>query len=121
MRVRPAALRPWRSSIRARIVIACAVVFLVLGTILVGAVYAQVGHVEVVPSSWRGEVVVHRGQETYFDDANNPQIIAAQAASVRRGFLVLSLAGLGLGVAVAAGLGGLPGEPGSAAGPGRPA
>jgi hypothetical protein len=60
MKVTPAALRPWRSSIRARIVIACAGLFLVLGAILIGATYTQVGHIRVVPSSSRGEVVWHR-------------------------------------------------------------
>ena len=101
MRITPAALRPWRSSIRARIAIACAGLFLVLGAILIGTAYTQVGHVRVVPSGWRGEVV----HGNYFDDANNPQVIAWQAAAVRRGFLVYSLAGLGLGTLLAAGLG----------------
>jgi signal transduction histidine kinase len=41
----------------------------------------------------------------YFDDANNPQIIAIVAANKRREFLLLSLAGLGLGTLLAAGLG----------------
>ncbi len=101
MRVTRAALRPRRGSIRARITIACAGLFLVLSAILIGAAYTQVGHVRVVPSGFRGEVV----HGNYFDDANNPQIIALQAALVRRGFLELSLAGLGLGAVLAAGFG----------------
>jgi hypothetical protein len=42
MRITPAALRPWRSSIRARMAVACAAV-LVPGAILIGAAYTQVG------------------------------------------------------------------------------
>ena len=45
MRITPAALRPWRGSIRARIMIACAGLFLVPGAILIGAAYTQVGYV----------------------------------------------------------------------------
>jgi hypothetical protein len=56
MRVTSAALRPWRGSIRARIVIACAAVFLVLGAIVIGVAYTQVGQVRVIPSDSRGEV-----------------------------------------------------------------
>jgi signal transduction histidine kinase len=105
MRVTAAALRPWRSSIRARIVIACAGLFLVLGAILIGLAYTQVGHVRVVGSGSRGEVSWTRGNVTYFDDANNPQIIAIVAANDRRDFLEVSLAGLGLFTALAAGFG----------------
>jgi signal transduction histidine kinase len=89
----------------------------VLSAILAGIAYTQVGHVRIVPSGSQGDgsVVVQNsnGDSTfhevvhgnYFDDANNPQIISMQAAHVRRVFLELSLAGLGLGAAVAAGLG----------------
>jgi signal transduction histidine kinase len=101
MRVTRAGLMPWRSSIRARIAIACAGLFLVLSAILAGIAYTQVGHTRLVSSSWRGEVV----HGNYFDDANNPQIISAQNANDRRVFLELSLAGLSLGAAAAAGLG----------------
>ena len=104
MRVTPAALRPWRSSIRARIVVACAGLFLVLGAILIGAAYTQVGHVLVIrPPAGRGRLA--RRQVTYFDDANNPPISATIDASKRRGFLEFALAGLGLGTLLAAGLG----------------
>ncbi len=96
MRVTPAALRPWRSSIRARIVIACAGLFLVPGAILIGAAYTQVGHVLVILSGPRGEVV---------EPGNNPQIAATVDASKRSGFLEFTLAGLGLGTVLAAGLG----------------
>jgi len=96
MRVTPTVLRPWRSSIRARIVIACAGLFLVLGGILIGAVYTQVGQVLVFPSGPRGEVI---------KPGNNPQISATTDTSKRRGFLVFTLAGLGLGTVLAAGLG----------------
>ena len=57
MRVTPVPLRPWRSSIRARIVIACAALFLVLGAILIGAAYTQVGRVLVVPSGAQGGTI----------------------------------------------------------------
>ena len=96
MRVIPAALRPWRSSIRARIVIACAALFLVLGAILIGAVYTQVGRVLVVPSGAQGETI---------EPGSNPQINATTDASKRAGFLEFTLAGLGLGTLLAAGLG----------------
>jgi signal transduction histidine kinase len=42
---------------------------------------------------------------TYFNAANNPQIIAMVAAHDRRAFLEFTLAGLSLGVVLAAGLG----------------
>ena len=105
MRVRPAALRPWRGSIRARIVIACAGLFLVPGAILIGAAYTQVGYVRVIPPGPRAEVSFRQGKVTYFYDANNPQIINMIAASRRRAFLEFTLAGLGLGTLLAAGLG----------------
>jgi signal transduction histidine kinase len=105
MRVTPAALRPWRSSIRARIVIACAGLFLVPAAILIGAAYTQIGRVMVMPSGPRGEVTVRQGNVTYVNDTNNPQITASIDASKRRGFLEFTLAGLGLGTVLAAGLG----------------
>jgi len=97
MRVTPAALRPWRSSIRARIVIACAGLFLVLGAILIAAAYTQVGRVLEIQSGPRGEVTWRHG--------SSPQIAASVDASKRQGFLVFTLAGLGLGTVLAAGLG----------------
>ena len=105
MRITPAALRPWRGSIRARIVIACAGLFLVLGAILIGAAYTQVGRVMEIQSGPQGEVTWRRGNVTYFNDANNPRIAATVDASKRSGFLAFTLAGLGLGTVLAAGLG----------------
>jgi signal transduction histidine kinase len=105
MKVTRAMLRPWRSSIRVRIAIACAGLFLLLGAILIGAVYTQVGHTRVVGSGTRNEVVWHRGNVMYYDDANNPQVIATVNANDRRKFLEYSLAGLGLFTALAAALG----------------
>ena len=105
MRVTPAALRPWRSSIRARIVIACAGLFLVPCAILIGVAYTQVGYVRVIPPGPRAEVAFRQGNVTYFYDANNPQIINMIAANRRRAFLEFTLAGLGLGTVLAAGLG----------------
>ena len=96
MRVTPATLRPWRNSIRARIVIACAGLFLVLGAILIGAAYTQVGRVQVIPPGLRGKVI---------EPGNGPHIGATVDAPKRRGFLEVTLAGLGLGTVLAAGLG----------------
>jgi signal transduction histidine kinase len=104
MKVRPASLRPWRNSIRARIVIACAALFLVPGAILIAAAYTQIGRVLEIHSGG-GEVTWRNGKVTYFNDTNNPQIAATVDASKRRGFLDFTLAGLGLGTALAAGLG----------------
>jgi len=105
MRAAPAALRPWRSSIRARIVIACAGLFLVPCAILIGAAYTQVGYVRVIPPGPRAEVAGRQGNVTYFYDANNPQIINMIAAGRRRAFLEFTGAGLVLGTLLAAGLG----------------
>jgi signal transduction histidine kinase len=105
MKVTPAAIRPWRGSIRARIVIACAVLFLVPGAILTGVAYTQIGHVLVIQSGPQGEVSWRQGNRTYFNDANNPQISATRDASKQRGFLEFALAGLGLGTLLAGGLG----------------
>ena len=105
MRVTPAALRPWRGSIRARIVIACAGLFLVPGAILIGAAYTQVGRGLLIQPGPRGEVSWRHGHATYFTDAANPQVAATVDAAKRRGFLVFTLAGLGLGTVLAAGPG----------------
>jgi signal transduction histidine kinase len=105
MRLTPASLRPWRSSIRARIVIACAGLFLVPGAILTGVTYTQIGHVMVVPYAPPGEVSWRQGNVTYFDAGNDPHILATRDASKQRGFLEFTLAGLGLGTLLAGGLG----------------
>jgi hypothetical protein len=86
-------------------VIACAGLFLVPSAILIGAAYTQIGHILVIQSGARGEVVGHRGDVTYFNDSNNPQIFGTIDASKRSGFLEVALAGLGLGTLLAAGLG----------------
>jgi acetolactate synthase I/II/III large subunit len=96
MRVIPAALRPWRRSIRARIVIACAALFLVLGAILIGVAYTQVGRVLEVPSGQPGGAIQPGGPA---------RISTTTDASKRAGFLVFTLAGLGVGTLLAAGLG----------------
>jgi signal transduction histidine kinase len=95
MRVTAAALRPWRSSIRARIVIACAGLFLVPGALLTGAAYTQVGRVLLVYASPQGKVIM----------PGDPRLTAMLDASKRRGFLDFTLAGLGLGTLLAASLG----------------
>ena len=103
MRITPAAIRPWRGSIRARIVIACAGLFLVPGAILIGAAYTQVGRGLLIQPGPRGEVSWRHGHATYFTDAANPQVAATVDATKRRGFLAFTLAGLGLGTVLAAG------------------
>src|SRR5258708_5732052 len=105
MRLTPASLRPWRNSIRARIMIACAGLFLVPGAILTGVAYTQVGHVLVVPYAPQGEASSPQGSATYFGVGNDPHILATRDASKQRGFLEFALAGLGLGTLLAAGLG----------------
>jgi signal transduction histidine kinase len=87
MRVTSAVRRPWRSSVRARIAIACAGLFLVLGATLIGTTYSLVSHVRLVQSSLG---------DPYAE---------AQAADWRDIFLVSSLAGLALGTVLAGGLG----------------
>ena len=87
MRVIPAALSPWRRSIRARIVIACTLLFLVLGALLIGAVYTQVGRVLVVPSGPQGE---------HIEPGGNSQVNVATDASKRTDFLIFTLASMGL-------------------------
>jgi signal transduction histidine kinase len=105
MKITRAALMPWRSSIRARIAIACAGLFLVLAAVAIGAVYTQVGRSMLVYPGSGGEKTSQHGNVTYFDDAHNPQISTIVDAQHRRGFLLYSLAGLGLFTALAAGLG----------------
>src|SRR5258707_10548405 len=105
MRLTPASLRPWRSSIRARIVIACAGLFLVPGAILTGVAYTQIGHVLVVPYAPQGEASSPQGNATYFGVGNDPHILATRDAPKQRGFLEFALAGLGLGTLLAGGLG----------------
>ena len=105
MRLTPASLRPWRTSIRARIVIACAGLFLVPGAILTGVAYTQIGHVLVVPYAPPGEVSSPQGNATYFGVGNDPHISATRDAPKQRGFLEFALAGLGLGTLLAGGLG----------------
>jgi len=100
MRVTSAARRPWRSSVRARIAIACAGLFLVLGATLIGTTYSLVSHVRVVQSSLREPA----GSGTISNGTGDPYA-EAQAADWRDIFLVSSLAGLALGTMLAGGLG----------------
>jgi signal transduction histidine kinase len=106
--------RPRRSSVRARIAIACAGLFLVLGGALVGATYGLVDHVSPrAPSGRLGAECLRypfTGPPGPYARAACLQFLpeiaaAAQASSDRREFLVYSLAGLGLGTVLAGGLG----------------
>ena len=94
-----------RRSVRARIALACAGLFLVTGAAFVAAIYTLVGYVRVIPPGPRAEVAWRQGNVTYIYDANNPQIINMIAANRRRAFLEFTRAGLGLGTLLAAGLG----------------
>ena len=100
MRVMPATRGPRRSSVRARIAIACAGLFLVLGATLIGTTYSLVSHVRVVQSS-SGRP---GDQETAASGTGDPYA-QAQAADWRDIFLVSSLTGLALGTMLAGGLG----------------
>ena len=57
----PAPRRPRRSSVRARIAVACAGLFLVLGGVLIGATYGLVSHVSA-PAGGGQPMRVSRGR-----------------------------------------------------------
>ncbi len=119
----PAPRTPRRSSVRARIAIACGGLFLLLGSIMIGATYPQVGHVHPTALTSRGPKdrrdLLRRsaafskaaGRAKVFSELSRKpteqlQAVAAEQASAdRRDFLVYSLAGLALATALAAGLG----------------
>jgi signal transduction histidine kinase len=126
----PAPRRPRRSSVRARIAIACGGLFLVLGGILIAATYGQVGHAHpqgaAVAIQNPGQALSQRNPKLYdeclrFGDsatlAQHPGLLqecgqelqqagaAEQAGADRREFLGYSLAGLALGTVLAGGLG----------------
>jgi signal transduction histidine kinase len=107
---------PRRRSIRARIAIACAGLFLVLGGILIGATYGLVAHTEPQSFVPRGALIPGclpaRGARTLAQKRTCRQLVDNRRAAAiqqrdqdRREFLVYSLAGLGLATLSAAGLG----------------
>jgi signal transduction histidine kinase len=108
--------RPRHRSIRARIAIACAGLFLVLGGILIGATYGLVAHTEPHAFVPRGALIPGclpaRGARTLAQKRTCRQLVDNRRAAAiqqrdqdRREFLVYSLAGLGLATFLAAGLG----------------
>ncbi len=112
----PAPCRPRRrSSVRARIAVACAGLFLVLGGILIGATYGLVARISPQAGSSRGQVAVPSSAAKLGAVCPSPgacaqqalrhAVATAQASSDLHDFLVYSLAGLGLGTVLAGGLG----------------
>ena len=101
-----AARRPRRSSVRARIAIACAGLFLVVGGALVGATNALVNHI-VSPRITASAPAAVPGQPGQRGGIARILNVGAseQARSDRRELLEYSLAGLGLATVVAGGLG----------------
>src|SRR5580698_2068803 len=108
--------RPRRRSIRARIAIACAGLFLVLGGILIGATYGLVAQAEPQSFVPRGALIPGclpaRGARTLAQKRTCQQLVDNRRAAAiqqrdqdRREFLAYSLAGLGLATLLAAGLG----------------
>ena len=108
--------RPRRRSIRARIAIACAGLFLVLGGVLIGATYGLVTHAEPQSFVPRGALITGclpaRGARTLAQKRTCQQLVDNRRAAAiqqrdqdRREFLAYSLAGLGLATLLAAGLG----------------
>jgi signal transduction histidine kinase len=102
----PAARRSRLSSVRARIAIACAGLFLVIGGALTGATYALVDHIVSprVTASAPAAVPGQPGQRGGIARILNVGA-SEQARNDRRAFLEYSLAGLGLATVVAGGLG----------------
>jgi signal transduction histidine kinase len=98
-----AARRPWHSSVRARIALACAGLFLVLGATLIGVTYTLVGHVTSQrPSAPPAGLGIPGPPRSVRSGGGGAQ---DQAMAERRDFLLSSLVGLGLGTVLAGGLG----------------
>jgi signal transduction histidine kinase len=113
MTANPAARRSRHRSIRARIAIACAGLFLVLGGILIGATYGVVAHLKpafgrplvarCAPVSGSRSLAQRRLCLQLL--GNRRAAAVRQASTDRTEFLVYSLAGLGLATFLAGGLG----------------
>jgi signal transduction histidine kinase len=126
----PVPRRMRRSSVRTRIAAACAGLFLVLGGILIAATYGLVGHFsqqaahgKVTSVPWQGTARLYaqcldehgsgRGAPAPQAASRCHQEVRAsflagatqQGSNDRRGYLVFSLAGLGLATVLAGGLG----------------
>jgi signal transduction histidine kinase len=106
--------RPRRRSIRARIAIACAGLFLILGGVLIGVTYGLVAHLK--PQSSGFPAVIGCGHSRSTDTVGRRrrcvQLLTSrragalrQASTDRRGFLMYSLTGLGVATILAGGLG----------------
>jgi signal transduction histidine kinase len=103
MTATPATRRPRRSSVRARIAIACAGLFLVIGGALTGATSALVDHI-VSPRITASAPAALPGQPGGIARILNVGA-SEQARSDRRELTIYSLAGLGLATIAAGGLG----------------
>lgn len=124
----PVSRRPWRHGVRARIAIACAGLFLVLGSVLVGTTYSLVSHVSAQADSSRAPLQVPvAGCQAGLAGRTTPPAVSGlseqltsscqkaqrdfqagatdQAGADRRVFLAYSLAGLGVATLLAGGLG----------------
>ncbi len=121
----PGVRRPRRSGVRVRIAIACAGLFLVLGGILIGVTYGLVSHASAQAARGGATYSISRvqalkycsraggkpppappGPGTTCQARRDYQAGAAsQASSDQHGFLVYSLAGLGVATAAAGVLG----------------
>ena len=109
MRSIPGARRSRASSVRARIAIACAGLFLVVGGALIGATYGLVDHIVSprVTASTPAAAPGQPGQPVQRGGIARILNVGAseQARSDRRAFVEYSLAGLALATVVAGGLG----------------
>jgi signal transduction histidine kinase len=110
----PAPRRPSHRSIRARIAVACAGLFLVLGGVLIGATYGVIAHIKPHASGAQlaPECAHRRSTGTLTQRHLCQQLLDTrrkaaikQASTDRNEFLVDSLAGLGLATVLAGGLG----------------
>jgi signal transduction histidine kinase len=100
MTTRPAPHRARRNSVRARIAIACAGLFLILGGALIGATYGLIAHLSAPTSFGKASIVGNRAIRHVVEVATS-----AQASSDRREFLIYSITGLVLATLLAGGLG----------------
>jgi signal transduction histidine kinase len=110
----PGPRRPRHRGVRVRIAIACAGLFLILGAVLVGATYGFVRHVSVLAYPWSWPILCGHsplgppppGLKLCANSVHLFQAGAAYQAGVEaRGFLVFSLAGLGVATLLAGLLG----------------
>jgi signal transduction histidine kinase len=108
MTAAPAARRPRRNSVRARMAAACAGLFLVVGGTLIGASYGLVNHIVSPRIPVSAPVLVPGPGDGWHSDTLGTSFdvgASEQARSDRRDYLEYSLAGLGLATVLAGALG----------------